>query len=155
MGALDPVSWEELIATGGEPAANVAPAIDRLEDEIQGLSPYETVKTVHDALSADLDEADRRVPGLGEVFVTAYVLEQRGHIHPGDEYRSVVDRRPDGDRLRRLFWERERTIWWIGILAGVHPSLVTYWLFEADIPLMERNLTDERLAAVRASRDAA
>lgn len=69
------------------------------------------------------------------------------------EYRSIVKRRPTNERLRELFWEQERTLWWIGILAGVHPSLVTYWFYENDIPLMERNYTEESMEKIRAHRE--
>jgi len=55
--------------------------------------------------------------------------------------------------IRELFWEREQTLWWIGLLAGVHPSLVTFWFYEADIPLMERNYTDESLEQRQAGRE--
>jgi hypothetical protein len=44
-------------------------------------------------------------------------------------------------------------MWWIAVRTGVHWVLVQYWLYEDDIPLQERNLTDETLAKVRAYRD--
>ena len=117
------------------------------------------MKTIHDALYED--DVDRTVPSLGEPFITAYLLEKKGIITPADddtgsEYRSIVKRRPNSERLRDLFWERERTLWWIGILVGVHPSLVTYWFYEDNIPLMERNYTEgsmEQIRAYRESRD--
>jgi len=82
--------------------------------------PYDAVKAIHDALSEDFAEADRTVPGLGEVFVTAYLLERKGIIAPDNnglesEYRSLVERRQDGERLDELFWKRERTLWWIAV----------------------------------------
>jgi hypothetical protein len=40
-----------------------------------------------------------------------------------------------------------------GLLAGVHPSLVTFWFYEADIPLMERNYTDDSLEQIQAGRE--
>ena len=71
----------------------------------------------------------------------------------GKEYQSIVERRPETDRLEELFWERERTLWWIGLLVGVHPSLVTYWFYEDNIPLMERNFTEDSLEQIRAYRE--
>jgi hypothetical protein len=38
-------------------------------------------------------------------------------------------------------------------VTGVHPSLVTYWLYEDDIPLMERNYTAEAMERIRTQRD--
>lgn len=158
MAAFDPVSWETIEATIGPPAQEVEEYVEKIGGEVRDEDPYDAVKTVHDELSADLGEEGRSVPGLAEVFITAYLLEQRGIISASDdgaggEYQSLVGRRPSSERLDELFWERERTLWWIGILTGVHPSLVTYWLYEDDIPLMERNLGAESMAEVRAYRE--
>lgn len=38
-------------------------------------------------------------------------------------------------------------------MTGVHPSLVTYWLHEDNIPLLERNYTGEATERIRARRD--
>lgn len=35
-------------------------------------------------------------------------------------------------------------------MTGGHPSLVTYWLSEDDIPLLERNYTAEPMERIRA-----
>lgn len=155
MGDRDPVSWETRAQALGDPAAEVEEYVGRLAADVRGEEPYAAVKAVHDALSEDLADEERSVPGLGEVFITAYLLEKRGVIDPeeGSEYPSLVARRPSPDRLRELFWDRERTLWWIGIVTGVHPSLVTYWLYEDDIPLMERNYTTEAMERIRAHRD--
>ena len=151
MGDFDPVPWDVREAAIGTPAAEIAEAVERRRADVSGDDPYHAIKTVHDSLYAA--EAERTVSSLGEPFITAYLLERRGVIDPGGEYRSVVDRRPSSDRLEELFWERERTLWWIGMVVGVHPSLVTYWLYEDDIPLMERNYTAESLAKIRASKE--
>lgn len=159
MGDRDPVSWETKVAALGSPASEIEEYVEEMRGDLQGRDPYDAVKAIHDALSEDFAEADRTVPGLGEVFVTAYLLEREGIIAPDSdglesEYRSLVERRPDGERLDELFWKRERTLWWIAVLVGVHPSLASYWLYEDDIPLMERNYTDESMERIRAYRDA-
>ena len=158
MGAYDPVAWEEIEVALGPPASEVEAAVEAMESRVRDRDPYDAVKTIHDALDEQLEESERTVPGFGEVFVTAYLLEQRGRIESGgarnDEYPSLLERRPSADRLEELFWDRRRTLWWIGIVAGVHPSLVSYWLYEDDIPLMERNLTEESMARVREYRAA-
>lgn len=149
MGEFDPVSWETAERAVGAPAAEVTAMVDEMGEAMEGADepPYEAVKAIHDAL----DTAERSVPSAGEPFVTAYLLEKEEIIAPEDgEYRSLVDRRPSAERLRELFWDRGRTLWWIGLLAGVHPSLVTYWLYEADIPLMERNYGEESMERIRA-----
>lgn len=154
MAACDPVPWEAYETALGPPAAEVVDYVDRLANDVADKSPYEAVKTVHDALATELDADERSVPGLGDPFVTAYLLESRGIVDAGDlGYDSLVERRPSEKRLRDLFWEREYTLWWIGVLTGVHASLVTYWCYELDVPLMERNLTAESLAAVRSKGD--
>ena len=154
MADLDPVPWDAIEAATGPPATEIVEAVDRLEDDLPTDDPYAAVKAVHDALA---DEAvDRSVPGLGDPFVTAYLLEQRGVIDPAEAppaYTPMAARRPTDERLRELFWDREYTLWWIGTIVGVHASLVTYWLWEADVPLMERNLSAETLAAVEAARE--
>lgn len=155
MGDRDPVSWETRESALGSPAEEVEEYVDRLAADVRSEQPYVAVKAVHDALSEDLADEERSVPGLGEVFITAYLLEKRGVIEPedGGEHPSLVARRPSTERLRELFWERERTLWWVGIVTGVHPSLVTYWLYEDDIPLMERNYTAEAMERIRTQRD--
>lgn len=156
MGEYDPVSWETSEAALGPPAAAVTELVERMQGEVYDESPYDAVKTIHDAFpEADVE---RTVPGLGEPFITAYLLEKDGVIAPGEdvggEYRSLVERRPTPAELRELFWERERTLWWIGVLTGVHPSLVTYWMYEDDIPLMERNYAEESMELIRDHREA-
>lgn len=156
MGDFDPVSWDTSEAALGPPAAEVTDVVERMQGAVHEMDPYEAVKTLHDALYDD--DIDRTVPSLGEPFITAYLLEQNGVITPepdetDTEYRSLVQRRPSTERLRELFWERERTLWWIGILTGVHPSLVTYWFYEHDIPLMERNYTEDSMEKIRTQRE--
>lgn len=155
MGDFDPVSWETSETVLGPPASEVTNLVEEMQGEVYDENPYDAVKTIHDALyEADFE---RTVPSLGEPFITAYLLEKNGVISPekdddGSEYRSIVKRRPSNEHLRELFWGRERTLWWIGILAGVHPSLVTYWFYENDIPLMERNYAEESMEQIRAQR---
>lgn len=156
MGKFDPVSWEIIEAVTGAPATDVREYIDQLQDSVSDDDPYEAVKTIHDTISADLG-SDCSVPDQGEVFITAYLLEQRGIIASNDddptEFPSLVARRPDSHRLHELFWEQKRTMWWIAIQRGVHWALVRYWLYEDDIPLQERNFTDTTMEQIRAYRD--
>lgn len=157
MGEFDPVSWDRREAALGPPAPEVTEIVEQMEGAVQDATPYDAVKTLHDAVYEK--DIDRTVPSVGEPFITAYLLEKNGVIAPDEddpenEYRSLVERRPQCDRLRELFWEQHRPLWWIGIQTGVHPSLVTYWLYEFDIPLMERNYAPESLDQIRAHREA-
>lgn len=150
MGAFDPVPWDEVEATVGPPAAEITTIIEKRGEDVADLPPYDAVKTLHDAL--DHSDLERSVSSGGEPFITAYLLERENLIDPDGEqtaYRSLVERRPDESWLREQFWERERTLWWIGVLCGVHHSLVTFWCFEYDIPLMERNYTKESLSRIK------
>lgn len=156
MGRYDPVRWETVTAAIGPPAQEVTEHVERLREEVRENDPYVAVKKIHDALYDD--DVDRSVPSLGEPFITAYLLEKNGVITPDEsdpesDFRSILGRRPTSERLRELFWDRERTLWWIGLLVGVHPSLVTYWFYEDDIPLMERNFTEESREQIRAYRE--
>ena len=157
MGDLDPVSWDTIKATIGPPAPEVTEYVEQLQEDVRDEDPYVAVKTIHDALNADFG-TDLSVPGQGEVFITAYLLEQNGIISPNDddadsEFPSLLDRRPSSDRLHELSWERERTMWWIAIQVGVHWALVRYWLYEDDIPLKERNFSEESMEQIRAHRE--
>jgi hypothetical protein len=155
MTALDPVSWETVEAATGPPALELGEHINRMIPAVRGDDPYDAVKTIHDAFAETEVAAD--VSTLADPFIIAYLLERRGVIVPDDttsDYRSIVARRPDSARLEELFWRRERTLWWIGLLAGVHPTLVTYWFYEDGIPLMERKFSDESMERIRAVRGA-
>jgi hypothetical protein len=156
---MDPVSWETIEAVVGPPAPEVEAYVDGMGEDLRDEAPYDAVKAVHDALARDLGE-ERTPAGQGEVFLVAYLLERAGVVSPGGRpsddgvsFPSVAERRPDGDRLRELFWGRERTMWWLGIRLGVHWALVRYWLYEEEIPLRERNFPAETTARIRAYRE--
>jgi hypothetical protein len=70
MGDRDPVSWETRESALGSPAEEVEEYVDRLAADVRSEQPYVAVKAVHDALSEDLADEERSVPGLGEVFIT-------------------------------------------------------------------------------------
>lgn len=170
MGEFDPVSWDTVEAVLGAPTVEIGGYVDRLAPDVRDEEPFVAVKTVYDAWKRDLG-ADRTLPDQGAAFVVAYCLERDGVISlDADEERSagfgaragadagvgvgsLVDRRPDRERLRELVWEREETMWWIAVRYGVHWTLVNHWLYEDDIPLMERNFGEESLARIRAHRE--
>lgn len=157
MGELDPVHWDVIEAAVGPPAPEIESFVERMRDDVRDAEPYVAVKAVHDALDEALGE-DLAVAGQGEVYLVTYLLEKEGVIDPGAGAAarglpSLVDRRPDGDRLRELFWEPERTMWWLGIQLGVHWALVRYWLYEADIPLRERNFPPAAMERIRDHRE--
>lgn len=145
MDPMDQVPWEDVIAVRGIPGEELQPFVQRDAPDIEGRSPAEAVKTVYDDWKETLGE-DRTLDDQGAAYLIAYLLEHRGVIHLADTDAfggSLLDRKPDDERLRELFHEEERTLWWIAIECGVHHSLVSRWLYEADIPLLARNLGDE------------
>lgn len=149
MAALDPVHWDDIVAVTGPPGKRCEARVDAMADDLRESDAYEAVKTVHDALAADPGPPDQ-----GEVFLVAYVLERDGVVDPTDgPLPPVAGRRPDDERLRAMFWDPPRTMWWVAIRVGVHWALVRYWLYEASIPLRERNFTPDTLAEIRAHGD--
>lgn len=88
----------------------------------------------------------------GGAYVFAYLLEREGLVDPddgsaveGSAPASMLARRPDDGTLERWVWDDEQGFWWIAVRCGVHYSLVQYWLYEADIPVMRRNVPDRLL----------
>ena len=154
MADMDPVAWEEIEAATGPPSATeVGEYVEEMADDVAHCDAYEAVKAVYDEWKTDLGEA-RSLPDQGASFVVAFLLEREGVIDLSDAPQgSLVERYPGEDELRERFWEREQTLWWIAVELGVHYSLVTFWLWEADIPLAERNLSDETMRQVEALTD--
>ncbi|WP_135826425.1 hypothetical protein [Halorussus ruber] len=153
MSELDPVPWEEIEAATGPPTATeVESYIEDLRDEITEESAFEAVKAVYDEWKTDLGD-DRTLSDQGAAFVITYLLERERIIDlRGLGQGSLVKRHPGADELRERFWEQEQTLWWLAVELGVHHSLVTFWLWEADIPLAERNLGPETMEKVEAHR---
>lgn len=150
MGEFDPVSWDEYEATLGTPSESVVEYVDRMADDVADEPAYAATKEIYDTWKREEVE-ESATPPQGAVYLIGYLLEQRGILDP-DEGLSLVARRPDDDQLREWFWENEETLWWIAVRTGVHYALVTYWMREADVPLMERNLGPESMATVREHR---
>ncbi|MFB6198516.1 MAG: hypothetical protein ABEI52_09670 [Halobacteriaceae archaeon] len=148
MSDMDPVSWDAIEPVIGHPAGEIPKYIDRYRDAIQDSNPYDAVKTIHDALSRDIGE-DLTVSGQGEVFITTYLLEKEDIISFEDEEFSPLERRPDADGLEEMYWENERTMWWIATKLGVHWALVRLWLYEEDLPLRKRNFGESTMAKIQ------
>jgi len=157
MADMDPVPWDEVEAATGPPAAaEVEPYVEELKDELADPDPpddYEAVKMVYDAWKTDLGE-ERSLSDQGAAYVVTYLLERERIIDlRGRRQGTLLKRRPDPDELRERFWDDEQTLWWMAVESGVHYALVTYWLWEANVPLAERNLSDETLARVETGRE--
>lgn len=160
MADMDPVSWEEIEAISGPPAATeVVPYVEQHEEEIRENvakhgpdDPYENVKTIYDEWKSDLGE-DRQLSDQGAAYVITYLLERERFADlRGRGQGTLLKRYPGADELRERFWEREQTLWWMAVELGVHHSLVTFWLWKKDIPLAERNLSDETVQQIEAER---
>lgn len=145
MDPMEPVPWDDVIAVRGIPGEEVQPFVGRHAPDLADESPADAVEIVYDDWKGSLGD-DRRLDDQGAAFLIAYLLEHRGVIHlteTGALGGSLIERRPDDEFLRELFHERERTMWWIAVECGVHHALVARWLYEADVPLLRRNLTEE------------
>ena len=145
MEPMEPVPWEDVIAVRGIPGEEDQPFVQRDVDDVADAHPADAVKTVYDDWKETLGD-DRGLDDQGAAYLIAYLLEHRGAIRleEGDAFGgSLLDRRPDDERLRELVHERARPLWWIAIECGVHHALVTRWCYEADVPLLGRNFGEE------------
>ncbi len=150
MDQMDPVPWEDVIAVRGVPGEELQPFVQRHAPDFDDETPAEAVKTVYDDWKESLGE-NRTLDDQGAAYLIGYLLEHRGAIHleAGDGFGgSLLERKPDDERLRTMFHEEELTQWWIAIECGVHYALVSRWLYEADIPLLARNLGEETMAKI-------
>lgn len=152
MADMDPVPWDDIEAASGPPTA--AEVVDYVEAYVADRTDpdppddYEAVKTVYDDWKADLGE-ERSLSDQGAAYVIAYLLERERIIDlRGTPADSLLKRRPDAETLRELFWDDGETLWWMAVELGVHYALVTFWLWEADVPLAERNLSDDLLSEI-------
>ena len=154
MADMDPVPWDDIEAATGPPSATeVEEYVEAMGDDVAERNAYEAVKTVYDEWKTDLGE-ERGLPDQGASFVVAYLLEREGLVDLSDAQQgSLVERHPGEGELRAMFWDDEQTLWWMAVELGVHYSLVTFWLWEADVPLAERNLSDETMRQVQAHRN--
>ena len=151
MDEMDPVPWDDLEAVSGPPADELSAYVEAADGTVES-DAFDAVKRVYDEWKADRGD-DRSLPDQGAAFVVAYLLEREGVIDLADSPQgSLVARRPSADRLCELFWEREYTLWWMAVELGVHYSLVTVWLWEADVPLAGRNITAETKEQIEARR---
>lgn len=152
MADMDPVPWEDIEAAIGPPTATeVVEYVEEWQDETSLLDPpepYEGVKEVYDEWKSDLGE-ERQLSDQGAAYVITYLLERDRAIDlRGRGQGTLLKRYPGKEQLRELFWDEEKTLWWMAVELGVHYSLVTFWLWEADIPLAERNLSDETVQQI-------
>jgi len=160
MADMDPVAWDDVEAATGPPSATeVEEYVEKHEAEMRrevaehGLRNYETVKAIYDEWKDDLGE-ERSLPDQGAAYVIAYLLERKRLADlRGRGQGTLIKRHPGRDELHERFWDEEQTLWWMAVELGVHFSLVTFWLWEADIPLAERNLSDETMRQVEAHRE--
>lgn len=152
MGPTDPIPWEPLAELGAHTCLQCESVFERHRGDIDPSWDRETAVAKlyewwHDAYGDDLANEQ------GGVYVFAYLLEDANLVDTAalpsaDEAsipRSLFERRPPEETLERWFWEDGQVPWWIAVRCGVHYSLVQYWLYEAGIPLMRRNVPDPLL----------
>lgn len=157
MGPTDPVPWAPLAELGAHTCLQCEAVFEDRRDELGGDRDRETAvarlyEWWHDAYGDEVGAEQ------GGAYVFAYLLEREGIVDPGEQHAgddaplpaSLIDRRPDAATLERWVWDDEQVFWWIAVRCGVHYSLVQYWLYEADVPLMRRNVPDRLLEGVDA-----
>lgn len=153
MSDSERVPWDAIEAVSGRPAGDCLEYYESHVEELDLEGDAQTVlKRVYDAWKTDLG-GERSTPDQGAAYVFAALLERDGHVDGGDLAptlgpESLSERRPDAETLEALFHDERLTAWQLAVRFGVHYSLVLVWLWEADAPLLRRNLTEETLAAV-------
>ena len=160
MAATDPVPWAPLAELGQHTCLQCEAVFEARRGD---LDPGWGAETAVGRLYAWWHEEYGEDVGTeqGGAYVFAYLLEREGLVDPADgppvpggTPASLVDRRPEDATLERWVWEDEQVFWWIAVRCGVHYSLVQYWLYEAGIPVMRRNVPDRLLSRVDAMGDA-
>lgn len=154
MDPKSPVEWDDLAALRPEP--NCKAVFSAHRDELSTVDTLEAaVNHLYEELHIEYND-DERVPDQGAAFIFAYLVEQADLASFADGSSSngtftplsLADRKPNADRLRHLFWEQEMVPWWIAVRFGVHYSLAIYCMWEANIPLMRRNVPADTLAQI-------
>lgn len=141
-----PVPWDALEAVRGEPQLRAV--FDAHREEV---ADAESAEAAVDRLErVRRDQYDVASPDQGTAFVFAYLAETElgMSVDPPGDLPSLAARKPDDDTLERLFWDEEQVPWWTAVRCGVHYTLVIYWLWEADVPLMRRNIPDHQFAQI-------
>lgn len=148
MDPMDPIPWADVLPVTGTPGVEVEPFVDRHADAVREDPPAVAVKTVYDDWK-DERVAETDLSAQAAAFLIAYLLEHRGAVEFDGPMPSLVERRATPDRLRELVHDEEKTLWWIAVERGVHYALVTRWCYEADVPLLRRNFTDETFERIQ------
>lgn len=157
MDKRDPVDWDSIEKAVGRSARACEEVFENHHEEIEEGSTVQEAVWHLDTIWKSKPEDERSVPDQGAAYLFAYLLEKEGIVsynlnesETSIEPKSLVDRKPDAETLRKLFWEDELVLWQIAVEYGVHYSLVTYWFWEEDVPLMRWNITQERLEKIDA-----
>jgi len=100
-----------------------------------------------ESLSQLIDEHESRwgESDQGDAFVFGYLLEDAGFAEFSGEDtdpESFKERKPDYDTLFNLYWEEERDLPELAVRFGVDTALIKHWMFEMEIPLRGRELTE-------------
>lgn len=99
-----------------------------------------------ESLSRLLDEHESRwgQSDQGDAFVFSYMLEDAGFAEfSGNDTDpdSFEGRKPNRDVIFELYWDEERSLSELAVRFGVDTALIKHWMFEMDIPLRKRELT--------------
>ncbi len=153
MDETAPVDWTQLEEVRPEPTCRTV-----FDSHREDLAEFDTLQPAVNHLYEAYHEAygpAQRVPDQVAAFVFAYLVEladiaslSETDSEVAAEMPAIMDRHPGEDELDRLIWEEETVPWWLAVRFGVHYSLIIYWMWEADIPLMRRNIPSETLGQI-------
>jgi hypothetical protein len=153
MAGFDPVQWDTIEAVRGAPAEQVTTYVERLRDSVADDPASASIEAVYNEWKGDLGE--ERVPSdQGAAFLIAYLLEQEEVLNSEETddtttYPSMIARRPSAGRLHEMFWDLEYPMWLMAVETGTHMSPIYHWLWEENIPLMERNFPEKDLQQIK------
>ena len=145
--------WENLQELDGavewQDVRNIGPDEigDRRSTFTDSKSNFSDNEEWTESLSQLIDEHESRwgESNQGDAFVFSYLLEDAGFTEFSDEDadpESFEERKPDHDTLFDLYWEEERELSELAVRFGVDTALIKHWMYEMEIPLRARELTE-------------
>ncbi len=139
QGLEDAVEWKDVRNVGSDEIGKRRSTFTDSKSNLSKSSEWtESLSRLRDEHEDRWDEPDQ-----GDVFVFSYMLEDAGFADfSGDtDPDSFEERKPDHDTLFDLYWEEERGLSELAVRFGADTALIKHWMFEMEIPLRKRELT--------------
>lgn len=135
----DAVEWQDVRNVGSDEIGNrrstFADSKATLSESDEWTDSLSQLVGEHESRWGESDQ--------GDAFVFSYMLEDAGFTEfSGDtDPEPFEERKPDHDILFDLYWEEERGLSELAVRFGVDTALIKHWMFEMEIPLRKRELT--------------